>query len=162
MACAHFKRIDGVGRCALGSVFSHEIRRGKKEDPFSLILDAGLSVEVSGDDLVSFAILGSAYAHLISKNENPTVALLSNGGESNKGTQAIKAAHAKLKDMPNINFIGNIEGMDIPLGKADVVITDGFTGNVVLKMLEGVGLTMQHLPNTPTAKAFSLKRACIS
>ena len=117
LACArNFKRIDGVGRCALGSVFPTEIRRGKKEDPFSLILDAGLSVEVSGDDLVSFAILGSAYAHLISKNENPTMALLSNG-ESNKGTQAIKAAHAKLKDMPNINFIGNIEGMIFRWGK---------------------------------------------
>tara|TARA_B100000683_G_scaffold268209_1_gene303040 strand:+ start:351 stop:1382 length:1032 start_codon:yes stop_codon:yes gene_type:complete len=158
LACAkHFKRIKGVGRCALGSVFPTEIRRGQKEDPFSLILDAGLSVEVTGDDLVSFAVLGSAYAHLISKNEKPTVALLSNGSESNKGTQAIKAAHAQLKDMPNINFIGNIEGMDIPLGKADVVITDGFTGNVVLKMLEGVGLTMQHLTKYAYGESFLFK-----
>ena len=158
LACAqHFNRLAGIKRCALGAVFPTEIRRGQKEDPFSLILDAGLSVEVSSDDLVSFAILGSAYAHLISKNDNPSVALLSNGGEANKGTAAIKEAHKKLADMKNLNFIGNVEGMDIPLGRADVVITDGFTGNVILKMLEGVGLSAQHLAKYAYGKNFWFK-----
>lgn len=158
LACArHFNRLQGVKRCALGAVFPTETRRGLKEDPFSLILDAGLSVEVSAEDLVSFAVLGSAYAHLISKNENPRVALLSNGGEPNKGTAAIKAAHQQLAAMNNINFIGNVEGMDIPLGRADVVVTDGFTGNVVLKMLEGVGLTAQHLTKYAYGKSMWFK-----
>jgi glycerol-3-phosphate acyltransferase PlsX len=155
LACAReFRRLPGVARAALGAVYPTERRRGEKEDPFSLILDAGLTLEVRSDDLVAFAIMGSAYAQRISKNPRPRVALLSIGSEPNKGTAAIVDAHARLARMPGIQFIGNIEGMDIPRGTADVVVTGGFTGNIVLKMLEGVSDTMMRLARTAGARSF--------
>lgn len=149
LACARtFQRLPGVSRCALGAVFPTETRRGEKQDPFSLILDAGLTLEVDADDLVCFAIMGAAYAHRISRNPRPRVALLSNGTEAGKGLDAIVQAHARLASLSAVDsfeFIGNIEGLDIPRGTADVVITGGFVGNIVLKMLEGVAETVQHL-----------------
>lgn len=146
LACARtFKRLPGVSRCALGAVYPTETRRGEKEDPFSLILDAGLTLDVTADDLVGFAVMGAAYAQRISHNPAPRVALLSNGTEPSKGLDAIVAAHARLKNAPGLAFIGNVEGLDIPRGTADVVITGGFVGNIVLKMLEGVAETVQHL-----------------
>jgi len=149
LSCARvFARLPGVKRCALGAVYPTETLRGEKNDPFSLILDAGLTVDVTADDLVGFAIMGAAYASRISKNPQPKVALLSNGTEENKGTEAVVGAHRRLKDEARalgIHFIGNIEGMDIPKGTADVVVTGGFTGNIVLKMLEGVAATVRNL-----------------
>jgi glycerol-3-phosphate acyltransferase PlsX len=146
LACArHFNRLPGIRRCALGAVYPTEQRRGHKDDPFSLILDAGLTVDASSDDLVGFAIMGAHYAEIISHNPAPRVALLSNGHESVKGTEAVVKAHERLKSMHTLNFVGNIEGMDIPRGTADVVVVDGFTGNVVLKMLEGVATTAREL-----------------
>jgi len=146
MSCAkNFKRLPGVTRAALGAVYPTEQRRGEKNDPFSLILDVGLTLDVSARDLVGFAVMGSAYASRISKNETPRIALLSNGSEENKGTKAIKEAHQILKGLDDMNFIGNIEGMDIPKGTADVIITDGFTGNIVLKMFEGIASTVMRL-----------------
>ncbi len=146
LACARtFTRLPGVTRCALGAVYPTEQRRGEKQDPFSLILDAGLTLEPTADDLVAFAVMGSAYAARISKNPAPRVALLSNGTEAMKGPQAIVDAHARLARRKDLVFIGNIEGMDIPKGTADVVVTGGFVGNIVLKMLEGVADTVQEL-----------------
>ncbi|MCB9597923.1 MAG: phosphate acyltransferase PlsX [Sandaracinaceae bacterium] len=147
LACARtFERLPHVGRCALGAVYPTERRRGPKDDPFSLILDAGLTLEVDADDLVAFAIMGSAYASVISRNARPRVALLSNGSEDSKGTAAVVEANRRLRELgPVIEFIGNIEGMDIPKGTADVVVTAGFTGNIVLKMLEGVAETVMRL-----------------
>lgn len=146
LACARtLPRIAGVQRCALGAVFPTERRRGEKSDPFSLILDAGLTLEVGAEELVSFAIMGAAYSARISKNPHPAVALLSNGSEPTKGTSAIVEAHARLKDHPGIRFVGNVEGTDIPKGTADVIVTGGFVGNVVLKMLEGIAETVMNL-----------------
>lgn len=146
LACARtFERLPGVARTALGAVFPTERRRGEKNDPFSLILDAGLTLEPTADDLVAFAIMGSAYAARISRNPRPRVALLSIGAEPTKGTRAIVDAHARLAPLRCLDFIGNIEGMDIPKGTADVVVTGGFTGNIVLKMLEGVSDTVMRL-----------------
>lgn len=146
LSCSRaFGRLEGVSRCALGAVYPTERRRGEKDDPFSLILDAGLTLDVTAEDLVSFAIMGSAYASRISKNPAPRVALLSNGSEPNKGTATVVEAHARLLELECVNFIGNVEGMDIPKGTADVVVTDGFTGNIVLKMLEGVADTVKNL-----------------
>ncbi len=139
LACAkHFTRLDGISRTALAAVFPTERRRGESDDPFSLILDVGATVDVAAADLVAFAKMGSAYAQCISRNSRPRVALLSNGEEAYKGRPAIIEAHRLLRDDPRINFIGNVEGVDLPRGTADVVVTDGFTGNVVLKMLEGM------------------------
>jgi glycerol-3-phosphate acyltransferase PlsX len=146
MACARqWKMIPGVSRAALAAVYPTELRRGEKDDPFSLILDVGATVDCTADDLVSFALMGAAYAKLVSKNRRPRVALLSNGTEAGKGPATVVAAHATLTTVSDINFIGNIEGLDIPRGVADVVVTSGFVGNVVLKMLEGVSETIVRL-----------------
>ena len=116
--------------------------RGDKDDPFSLILDVGATIDATAEDLVTFAIMGSAYAKLISKNRRPRVALLSNGTEAGKGPAAVVRAHELLLEATELNFIGNVEGLDIPRGVADVVVCSGFVGNVVLKMLEGVSETI--------------------
>jgi len=146
LACARrWQLLEGIRRSALAAVFPTELRRGEKDDPFSLILDVGATVEVTAEDLVGFAVMGSAYAKLVSANRRPRVALLSNGTEPGKGPPEIVGAHAQLVETTELNFIGNIEGLDIPRGVADVVVTGGFTGNVVLKMLEGVSETVVRL-----------------
>lgn len=145
-ACTrHWKRIDGIHRPALAAVFPTELRRGDSDDPFSLVLDVGATPEASAADLVQFAAMGSAYAALISRHRRPRVALLSNGSESGTGTREVIAAHAVLRTANELNFIGNIEGIDIPRGVADVVVTAGFVGGVVLHMLEGVSETVVRL-----------------
>lgn len=146
LACAQaFQRIDGVSRTALAAVVPTERRHGPKSDPFTLLLDVGATVRVRAEDLVGFALMGAAYSGVISKNARPRVALLSNGTEPNKGTDEIIAAHELLLKIPDIDFIGNVEGVDIPRGSADVIVCDGFTGNVVLKMFEGVSETVMRL-----------------
>lgn len=146
LSCSRtWPRLEGVRRCALAAVLPTERRRGVKNDPFSLVLDVGATLEAEPEDLVAFAVMGSAYAARISQNSRPLVALLSNGTEPTKGRPAIVAAHQMLKQHPAINFIGNVEGLDLPRGTADVVVTDGFTGNVVLKMLEGISETVKNL-----------------
>jgi glycerol-3-phosphate acyltransferase PlsX len=158
LACARtFARLPGIGRTALGAVYPTEKRRGEKDDPFSLILDAGLTLECSAQDLVGFAVMGSAYASRISKNPKPRVALLSVGSEPGKGTPAVVEAHAILQKTPGIEFIGNVEGMDIPRGTADVIVTGGFTGNIVLKMLEGVSETVMRLARYAGEKSWQFK-----
>lgn len=146
IACAKtFNKIPGIHKAALAAVYPTETRRGKKNDPFSLILDVGATVNATAQDLVSFAIMGSSYASRISKNPRPRVAILSNGTEEIKGSHEIVEAYKILKDYKKINFVGNIEGVDIPKGIADVVVCSGFTGNIVIKMLEGVSETVMEL-----------------
>jgi glycerol-3-phosphate acyltransferase PlsX len=137
--------LPGVRRAALASVYPTELRRGEKDDPFSLILDVGATIDATAEDLVTFAVMGSAYARLISRNKRPRVALLSNGSEAGKGPAAVVRAHELLLGATELNFVGNIEGVDIPRGVADVVVCSGFVGNVVLKMLEGVSETIVRL-----------------
>lgn len=142
LACARtFKTIPGVPRTALAAVLPTERRRGSTNDPFSLMLDVGATLDANAETLVAFAHMGAAYASRISRNPRPTVALLSNGEEPYKGTPAIVEANRRLQSS-NLNFIGNIEGVDLPRGKADVVVTSGFTGNIVLKMVEGISETV--------------------
>jgi phosphate acyltransferase len=146
LACSrHFQLIPGVRRAALAAVYPTRGTRGAKEDPFSLILDVGATVEATAEDLVTFAVMGSAYARIVSKNERPKVALLSNGVEPQKGPPRVVEAHTKLSTMAGLNFVGNVEGVDIPKGTVDVIVTDGFVGNVCLKMLEGVHETVVEL-----------------
>ncbi|MBI5495309.1 MAG: phosphate acyltransferase PlsX [Deltaproteobacteria bacterium] len=146
LACSrHWARLEGVRRCALAAVVPTERRRGEKQDPFSLMLDVGATLDASAQDLLAFAVMGAAYAARISRNPAPLVALLSNGGEPTKGRAEIVSAHQMLKMHPALKFIGNVEGVDLPRGTADVVVTDGFTGNVVLKMLEGVSETVMEV-----------------
>lgn len=146
LACSRsFKLIPGVRRAALAAVYPTRQTHGAKQDPFTLILDVGATVDASADDLVAFAVMGAAYAKIISKNPEPQVALLSNGAEASKGPPRVVEAHARLRQMKNIKFIGNVEGVDIPKGTADVIACDGFVGNVSLKMLEGVAETVTEL-----------------
>ena len=101
------------------------------------MLDIGASNENTPEEIAQFAYMGSLYNAAVNGNKSPKVALLSNGSEEGKGSPEGKEAYALLKDDPKINFIGNIEGNNILLGDADVVVSDGFTGNIMLKTTEG-------------------------
>jgi glycerol-3-phosphate acyltransferase PlsX len=146
LACARrWQLLPGVRRAALAAVYPTELRRGERNDPFSLILDVGATIDATAEDLVTFALMGAAYAQVISRNPRPRVALLSNGHEAGKGPAAVVEAHEMLIQSTQLNFIGNIEGLDIPRGAADVVVCSGYVGNVVIKMLEGVFETVLRL-----------------
>ncbi len=103
----------------------------------SILIDAGANAECTSAMLVQFAQMGAAYASARYHTDSPSVALLSIGEEPTKGNALVKETHAALAQLPGINFVGNVEGRDLLPGTADVVVTDGFTGNVALKALEG-------------------------
>ncbi|MGO5334290.1 phosphate acyltransferase PlsX [Enterococcus cecorum] len=109
------------------------------------MLDLGANADNKPEHLVKYAILGSYYAENVRKVAQPKVALLNNGTEDSKGNELTKKAFELLKATPEINFIGNIEAREILEGRADVVVTDGFTGNAVLKSIEGTALSMMKL-----------------
>lgn len=146
-----FERLPGVRRAALAAVYPTEQRHGPRQDPFALMLDVGATLSASSEDLAAFAVMGSAYSAIVSEIAAPRVALLSNGTEPNKGTPAIVDAHARLARMP-VNFVGNVEGIDIPRGTVDVIVCDGFLGNVVLKMLEGVSEVVRDIARQASGK----------
>ena len=102
-----------------------------------LFLDVGANVEVRAQHLVQFAFLGAAFSAAVLDVRDPTVGLLTVGEEAGKGRPEIVEAHRVLAAAPGINFAGNVEGDDLPDAKVDVVVTDGFTGNVALKLMEG-------------------------
>jgi glycerol-3-phosphate acyltransferase PlsX len=110
------------------------------DGPPVLLLDVGANVSCRPEHLVQFAHMGSAFSHAVLGREDPRVALLSNGEEPNKGTPDIVFVHEQLTGNAGtgLNFIGNIEGTSITEGVADVVVMDGFTGNIALKLIEGV------------------------
>lgn len=128
------KRIRGIRRAALAPILP-------TKNGGSLLIDCGANVECSPDYLEQFAIMGSAYFSAF--RENPRVALVNNGAESNKGAPLQKETYKLLEKIGNqgiINFTGNIEGRDVAINGADVLVTDGFTGNILLKTYEGVGM----------------------
>jgi glycerol-3-phosphate acyltransferase PlsX len=127
------KRTRGVRRPALAVQLPVPGRRG----PPTLLLDVGANADVRATDLVQFAYLGSAFSQAVLGIDRPRVALLSSGEESKKGTAEVVDAHAELAGSAEIDFRGNVEGRDLLGDAADVIVTDGFTGNVVLKTLEG-------------------------
>jgi glycerol-3-phosphate acyltransferase PlsX len=102
------------------------------------LVDVGANTEVRAEHLVQFAFMGAALATVVHGVENPRVALLSVGEESTRGTQLVLEVHARLSASTELNFVGNIEGHALTEGRADVVVTDGFTGNITLKVMEGV------------------------
>ena len=126
------KVIDGVLRPTIATVIPKE--NGKT----GLLLNVGLNADCKPENLNQFAILGSLYARHISGIENPRVCLLNVGEEEGKGNILAQAAYPLLKQNSLINFTGNAEGRDILLDKADVMVCEGFTGNVVLKMAESI------------------------
>ncbi len=125
------RRIRGVHRAALAAILPFQ--------PPVLLLDCGANVTVQPDFLVQFATMGSAYMKALYGLEKPRVGLLNNGTESHKGTPLQTDAYQLLKNCPDIHFVGNVESGSIPFDVCDVLVTDGFTGNVLLKSLEGMG-----------------------
>ncbi len=132
MAAATFgmRRLRGVQRPALA------VQLPVPGKPV-LFLDVGANVEVRAQHLVQFAFLGAAFSEAVLGVEEPRVGLLSVGEEAGKGREEVVAAHEMLGEAQGIDFIGNVEGRDLPAAVADVVVTDGFTGNVALKLMEG-------------------------
>ncbi|MDQ6710940.1 MAG: phosphate acyltransferase PlsX [Candidatus Dormibacteraeota bacterium] len=134
MAAALFNlhRIEGVDRPAIGSPIP------TSEGRSCFLLDVGANVDARPEHLQQYAVLGTVYAERLMGIPSPRVALLSNGEEPGKGNQLVQAAERLLLAQPGINFIGNVEGKDVFRGKADVIVTDGFSGNVLIKTAEGV------------------------
>lgn len=107
-----------------------------------VLLDVGASVEARAEHLVQFAYMGAALAGTVLGVAQPRVALLSNGEEPTKGDALTIAAHEQIAGRAGLNFVGNVEGTDLTAGAADVVVTDGFTGNIALKLIEGASATL--------------------
>lgn len=136
-ALVNLGKIEGIERPAVGSLLSFS-----PTTPVVLI-DAGANSDCRPNHIVQFAYLGSTYISGLFDIESPTVGLLNNGEEEKKGNRLAQEAHQLLKES-SLNFIGNVEGQDIIGGKANVIVTDGFTGNIVLKTVEGMSATWLH------------------
>ena len=104
-----------------------------------LLMDAGANVTVTAEYMEQFAIMGSVYMEKLYAIDSPVVGLANNGTESHKGTPVITEAYERLRANETIRFAGNIEGKEVPFGKCDVLVADGFTGNIILKLIEGMG-----------------------
>ncbi len=133
------KRVKGIRRAAMGPTIPN--KTGGK----TVILDCGANAECTPEFLLQFGIVGSLYAKKYLNIENPRVGLLNIGTEDSKGTPLQKEAYALLKsasDQGLLNFTGNVEARDVPLGAVDVVVCDGFSGNVLLKSIEGTAMFM--------------------
>ena len=135
------KRVKGLRRAAM----CPEI---PTETGSALLIDCGANAECTPEFLLQFALLGSVYARKAQKKENPKVGLLNIGTEDSKGTQLQKDAYVLLQQADAeglIQFAGNVEARDVPLGAVDVVVADGFSGNVLLKTIEGTATFMNHM-----------------
>lgn len=128
-------RIRGVERPAILANVPHA-------NGFSALIDAGANTDCKPSYLAQFAVMGSVYAEAVWGIPAPKVGLMSIGEEPGKGNELVRDAHPLLAALPNINFYGNIEGRDVLSGVVDVIVTDGFTGNVILKLAEGEAKTL--------------------
>jgi len=128
--------IDGLQRPAVGGNFLGLTK--------NVVMDLGTNVDVKPEQLLNFAIIGSIFSKEYLKIENPKIALLNIGSETTKGNRLVKEAFNIFKKT-NLNFIGNIEGMDIVTSKADVIVCDGFVGNIILKFAGGLGIAISKL-----------------
>ena len=133
-ALLNLGKIDGITRPALGSIL------GINPSAPALLIDAGANADCRPSYLLQFAQLGSIYAKRVLGIDSPRVGLLSTGEEKTKGNRLIQESY-KLLQKANLNFIGNVEGQDLSKRKADVIVTDGFTGNIVIKTIEGLSDT---------------------
>jgi glycerol-3-phosphate acyltransferase PlsX len=137
VATLRLGRTSGIDRPAIATVMP-------SGSGATILLDAGAVVDCSVDNLKQFAVMGGVYAEKVLSIGSPRIGLLSVGEEKSKGSDVIRAAHQALAAMP-INFIGNVEGRDLFSGKADVIVTDGFAGNVALKTAEGLAEYLEKL-----------------
>ena len=126
-------RIQGIDRPTLATVYPVI---GKEP---SLLVDTGANAECKPNNLFEFATMGSIYMEKVIGRTNPTVGLVNNGTEEGKGTTLTKAAY-ELIEKSDLNFIGSVEARELPNGACDVIVTDGFTGNAIIKLTEGMGL----------------------
>jgi phosphate acyltransferase len=140
-----FELLASVEQPALAAVYPTPRRRGSKNDRLSLLLDVGATLSPTASDLVHFAIMGSAYARIVSGNADPRVALLSTSRAGRIGTPTVVEAHQILQNLEGVTFCGNIEGHDIPAGDVDVVVCEGVVGDVAIKLLDGVSDTVLEL-----------------
>ncbi len=151
------RKVKGIQRAGIGSII-----------PLSnpvLLLDAGANIEVTEENLEQFGVIGSAYMKKMYGIESPRVGLLNNGSEETKGTELRRAAYQRLSQNEEIEFVGNIEGNVMAFNSCDVIVTDGFTGNIVLKGIEGLGKLLlskikEMFYSTPVTKlaALSMKK----
>lgn len=132
-------RIKGIDRPAITS----GVPNGK--GAHTMLVDLGAVTDPKPVNMVQFAMMGQVYAQTVVGIENPTIGLISNGEEASKGNQLTQKVHPLLKATEGLNFIGNVEGRDILTGDVDVVVMDGFTGNVVLKSIEGTASMLMRL-----------------
>jgi glycerol-3-phosphate acyltransferase PlsX len=136
-AVATFGRLPGIDRPALATIVPTRQRP-------AVLLDSGATVECRPQHLVQFALMGAAYSRVALGHVNPRIGLLSVGEEEGKGNELTREAHQLLKTAP-VNFVGNVEGRDVYAGEVDVIVCDGFTGNVTLKISEGLVETVETL-----------------
>ena len=129
------KRIKGIQRVAFAPVMPNS-------NSYFMLIDSGVNTDVRPKALRQFAMMGSIYMNKVMGYENPRVGLANVGTEEHKGDTLRQETFVLLKETPSINFIGNVEGRDIPLDGADVVVCDGFTGNMILKTYEGVAIAL--------------------
>ena len=146
-AYSAFGTLAGVDRPALATTIP------TRRSP-AVLLDSGASVECRPQHLLQFAVMGGVYARVVLGTTRPRVGLLSIGEEANKGNELTREAHRLLKQSP-INFVGNVEGREIYSGAADVIVCDGFTGNIVLKTSEGLVETVESLLGDELQGTFS-------
>lgn len=159
LAAALFElgRIKGIKRPALSTIFPNDSERG-----YCFLLDIGANTDVRPEYLLQFALMGHHYTKSVLNIPNPRVGLLSTGEEEDKGSMLIQEATPLLKNS-GLNFIGNVEGKDIPAGLADVVVTDGFTGNVYIKGAQGVArLILKVLEREIKARPLALVGALLA
>ena len=152
------KRVKGIRRAAMGPVMPN--KAGTK----TVFLDCGANAECTPEFLLQFGVVGSLYAKKYLGVENPKVGLLNIGAEDTKGTPLQKEAYALLQEASEkglINFVGNTEARDVPLGAVDVVVCDGFSGNVLLKSIEGTAMFMGSLMSKMFKKNFLSKLAAL-
>jgi glycerol-3-phosphate acyltransferase PlsX len=123
-------RIRGIDRPALCSIFPASTTP-------AVLIDIGANTDPKPENLLQSGLMGSLYAEHVLRIQRPRVGIVSNGEEEDKGSMLVREAYPLLKAAP-FNFVGNLEGRDIPKGKADVIVTDGFTGNVIVKYTEGI------------------------
>lgn len=133
------KRIEGVDKCGLLSTIPTKNGKGV------CMCDMGANAENTASQLNGFAVMGSCYVEAVKGVKNPKVALLNIGSEAKKGNDMHIEAYQLLKSNPAINFVGNIEGREILEGEVDLIVTDGFSGNIALKTIEGSGKVMMEM-----------------
>jgi len=156
MAMYQLGLIEGIERPAIAALWPTKASQ-------SVVLDVGANIVASADQLVDFAIMGAAFARAIFHSETPSVGLLNVGSEDVKGNDAVRAAAQVLRNATTLNYVGFVEGSDIPEGKVEVIVTDGFTGNIALKTAEGTAkLIIEYLRAALTSSFFGKLGAFIA